>query len=352
MIILAIDLGKFTSMACVYNTVDGEHRFEKVTTRPSAISELISDAGADRVVIEVGGQAGWVCDICEALNTPVQVANPNHEAWRWKTVKRKTDRDDALKLAKLSAMDQVPCVVLPKTRVRQMRSLIAYRQTLVSRRTAIKNSIRSILDRQGLQMPSGKTGWNQESIRSLQQLARPIKEAGPDDLWRAQLHIELLALDQIEELHDQVERKLNELARGDQRVGRLRTIPGVGPRLAETVVALIDDPKRFRNGKQVGAYAGLVPGQFESGMSKRQGRITGRGNTLLRALLVEVAWLMRRYNPHFRQVFNQVCRGSPSRRKIAVVAVARRLLVTCWAMMRDGTEWKAPAAPQAGGCVA
>lgn len=174
MIILAIDLGKFTSMACLYDTVKGEHRFEKAATRPTVISELISGSGADRVVIEVGAQAGWVCDICETLSVPVQVANPNHEGWRWKTVKRKTDRDDALKLAKLSAMDQIPCVVLPKTRVRQMRSLIAYRQTLVSRRTAIKNSIRSILDRQGLQMPPKHGGWTQQSLRALQEMARPI----------------------------------------------------------------------------------------------------------------------------------------------------------------------------------
>lgn len=352
MIILAIDLGKFSSTACVYDTVKGEHRFEKVPTRPTVISELISGSRADRVVIEVGAQAGWVCDICEALEIPVQVANPNHEGWRWKTVKRKTDRDDALKLAKLSSMDQVPSVVLPRTRVRQMRSLIAYRQTLVSRRTAIKNSIRSILDRQGLQMPPKHSGWTRGSIQALQLLARPIEEVGPEDLWRGQLHVELRALDQVEELHDQVERKLNELAKGSERVELLRTIPGVGPRLAETVVAMIDDPKRFQNGKQVGAYAGLVPAQFESGTAKRQGRITGRGNTILRTLLVEVAWLMRRYNPHFRAVFDRVCQGSPSRRKIAVVAVARRLLITCWAMLRDGTAWKSPTIPPEKECAA
>lgn len=60
MIILAIDLGKFSSTACVYDTASGEHRFEKTTTRPTVISELISDSGADRVVIEVGAQAGWL----------------------------------------------------------------------------------------------------------------------------------------------------------------------------------------------------------------------------------------------------------------------------------------------------
>ena len=75
---------------------------------------------------------------------------------------------------------------------------------------------------------------------------------------------------------------------------------------------------------------------------KRQGRITGQGNKLLRALLVEVSWLMRRYNGYFRNVFDRVCRGSKTRRKIAVIAVARRLLICCWAMLRDGTRWRAP----------
>lgn len=70
-------------------------------------------------------------------------------------------------------------------------------------------------------------------------------------------------------------------------------IPGVGPRLAEVVVAVIDEPRRFRNAKPVGAYAGLVPRQVESGTMSRQGKITGHGNKLLRALLV-IGWAMLR----------------------------------------------------------
>ena len=54
---------------------------------------------------------------------------------------------------------------------------------------------------------------------------------------------------------------------------------------------------------------------------------------------------MQRYNPHLRAIFDQVCRGSKTRRKIAVVATARRLLVICWAMLRDGTTWREPQPP-------
>ena len=113
-------------MACTYQTATGDHTFTTLPTQPQAFHDLLVQHQPDRVVIEVGSQSGWVCDLCESLEIPVQVVNPNHEAWRWKNVKRKTDKDDALKLAQLSAMNQLPLVVLPARRVRQWRSLIAH----------------------------------------------------------------------------------------------------------------------------------------------------------------------------------------------------------------------------------
>lgn len=340
--ILAIDLGKFKSVACDFDASTGEHTFVTVPTRPAAFHDLLADASPRRLVIEIGSVAGWVKDLAEALEIEVEVANPNHEAWRWKSVKRKTDKDDALKLAQLSAMGQLPTLELPCTRVRQWRSLIQYRSTLVGRRTAIKNSIRAILDRQGETMLPGKKGWTKESIAALGLMSRPMAQVAPGELWRGQLKVELVALDQVAGLVAEVEAKLEVLARSDERVARLQTIPGVGPRLSEVVVAMIDNPRRFKNAKQVGAYAGLVPKQYESGTMSRQGRITGQGNKLLRSLLVEVSWLMRRHNAYLREVFDRVCGGSKTRRKIAVVATARRLLIICWAMLRDGTCWRDP----------
>jgi transposase len=337
--ILAIDLGKFKSVACDYDTDTAQHTFTTVRTAPRILHDLFVERSPDRVVIEIGSAAGWIRDLCEAMGLEVQIANPNHEAWRWKNVKRKTDKDDALKLAQLSVMNQLPTISLPGTAVRQWRSLIGYRWTLVRRRTAIKNSIRSILDRQGLPMPSGKSGWTIKTRASLHAEAQPLHDAADEELWRGQLHSELQSLMEHEALIKQLETKLEAIARRDERVQLLRTIPGVGPRLAEVVVATIDDPRRFKNAKQVGAYAGLAPRQYESGAMRRSGRITGRGNALLRTLLVEVSWLTRRYNPQLSAIFDQVCRGSRTRSKIAVVATARRLLIICWAMLRDGRPW-------------
>jgi transposase len=110
--------------------------------------------------------------------------------------------------------------------------------------------------------------------------------------------------------------------------------------LAEIVVAMIDDPHRFQNAKQVGSYVGLVPRQYQSGASDRLGHISRQGNGLLRAMLVEISWIGLRYNSWMRDVYEQVRRGSPSRKKTAIVAVARRLLIRCWAMLRDQTPWR------------
>ena len=100
-------------------------------------------------------------------------------------------------------------------------------------------------------------------------------------------------------------------------------------------MAYLGDAGRFTRGKQVSAYGGLVPRQYQSGESDRRGRITRRGPALLRNLLVECAWVMLRYNRWGQAVFRRLNHGK-ARKKQAVVALARKLLVRCWAMLRDG----------------
>jgi len=345
--ILAIDLGKRQSVTCMYDTATGQHTFGKVATTPAAMHDLIVERAPRQVVIEVGSQAGWMHDLAAALGVPLAVANTNDQKWKWNKAGRKTDRDDALKLARLSALEMLPTVHIPDADTRQWRSLIEYRQSLVARVTAVKNHLRAILDRQGLSLPVGRSGWTLDAMAALAREARPLERVDAAELWRGLLDQELDQLDDAEAALEQVTAKLDALAAADPRVARVRTIPGVGPRLAETVVAILDDPHRFRNTKQVGCYAGLTPRQYQSGDSDRQGRISGAGSKLLRTLLVEVSWIARRYNRWLAEVFDQVCRGSKTRRKIAIVACARRLLIRAWAMLRDGTTWRDPPAAAA-----
>jgi transposase len=338
--IVAMDLGKNKTVVCIYDQKSGKHKYKTVRTCPQQMHDLIVEHRPERVVFEICSAAGWVFDIARCLDIETQVANTNGQAWRWKNVRRKNDREDALKLAQLSAMNQLRTVHIPNRQVRQKRALIQYRQSLVARCVQIKNSIHSILDKEGLTMASGKSGWTKESIEELKTKALPMEECDGDNLWRGSLRVELEMLSKATELIKKVEDKLDEMAKDDRQVQLLRTIPGVGPRLAEAVVAYVDEPKRFTRGKQVGCYAGLTPRQYQSGDSNRVGRISGQGNKVLRALLVEVSWLGLRHNEWMRRTYQRILRGSASRKKIAITAVARKLLIRCWAMLRDGTTWR------------
>jgi transposase len=340
MTMLAIDLGKFKSVACRFEPATGQHTFETIATTPPAIHDLLVDAAPSLLVIEACSACGWIADLAESLGIPVRVANTHGEAWKWKKVKRKTDRDDAHKLAKLAATDQLPTVHVPKLAVRQQRSLIKHRHALIDRRTGIKNTIRSLLDAQGLSMPGGSRGWTIASINDLKALSRPLHACDAANLWRGQLDLELRMFEAVSALIKEADKKLDAIAAKDQRITRLRTIPQVGARLAELVVAMIDDPHRFKNARQVSAYAGLVPKQYQSGQMNRMGRITGQGPGLLRRVLVQIAWgLQRRKETRGHAVFERLCHGQRTRRKQAVVALARKILIWCWAMLRDGSEW-------------
>ena len=185
---------------------------------------------------------------------------------------------------------------MPPVATRQKRALIAARQRLVGLRVSAQNRLRALFVVQGLAVPRGAGAWSAAGLAVFEAEARPLAECGPDEAWRGLVHLALAEYRQLLTWLDEVEKRLDELGKADAQVQRLRSTPGVGPRTAEVVAAFLHEPKRFRSGKQVSAYAGLVPRQYQSGESDRRGRITRRGPGVLRKLLVECAWVMLRYN--------------------------------------------------------
>lgn len=260
--ILTLDMGKSKSVACIYQAETGEHMYRTVVTTPVVIHDLIVGVSPDRIVIEIGPSAGWLADMVRAMEIELQVVNVAHQAWRWRNVKAKSDRLDALKLAELSVVNQLSLVHVPERAVRQWRSLISYRKQMVMRRTQIQNTIRAILVREGRSMPDKRKGWSSQSLADLEQLARPLEEVEPQQLWRGQLWLELRGLEATNGWLKQLETKLDRLAAADSRCGQLMMIPGVGPRLSEAVVATLDNPHRIKNARHVGAYVGLRPRRY------------------------------------------------------------------------------------------
>jgi transposase len=342
--ILAIDLGKYKSVACIYRSAQ-DQQFTTITTTKSELTRLVARHQANIVLIEACLLCGWVRDLCLELGVTCLVANTTSEAWKFKHLKRKTDRDDALRLAEVYLLGKFPTVTIPPKEVRETRALIEHRQKLVGRRVALQNRVRAILVGQGLPAPRGKKAWSELGLAGIALHARPLADCATTDLWRGRLQLTLCELTHVRELLKQADQKLDELAKTSKATQLLQTIPGVGPRTAEAVAAFLPEPKRFKTTKQVSAYGGMVPRQYQSTDTDHRGRITKRGPRTLRKLLVECAWCMLRYNAWARSVYRRLTHGGKTRKKQAIVALARKLLVRCWAMLRDGAVWRDPQTP-------
>lgn len=333
--ILALDLGKNKTAARLHCT-DGRADFSTmVTTAPQDLHDLIVSTDPTLVIIETSSLAWWVHDLAVALEKKVIVTANNGPGWRWKNVRNKSDRGDASKLIKMHLSGQLEPVHVPDHDVRQWRGLIHQRHDLVGDRTRVRNRITGLFTVQGLQTPRDCSAWSRRWIDQIAEHARPLAACEPEELWRGRLRQDLLLLAEVDRLIDEVEVILEQLAARREAVALLRQEPGVGPRLAETLVAVIDDPLRFKTGKQVACYLGLTPRHWSSGDTARSGHISKQGNSLLRTLLVEVSWLGLRRNQWMRETYEHVKRGMPARSKVAIVALARRLLIRLWARWRD-----------------
>jgi len=246
--------------------------------------------------------------------------------------KRKNDRIDAQKLAKLLLLDMVPRVHVPHVDVRAWRALILLRQRVMSQVVRAKNQIRAVLRENDI--AGAKWLWSKRQIAWLQSLElHPV----------AKLRLEL-AVEEFQSLNQKIKRLEAELQKYADRhpaVKLLMTIPGVGIRTAETFVAWVDDIARFRRTRQLGAYFGLVPCQDASADRNRLGHITRDGPPVMRKLITEATWTAVKKCPAFKRFFERVMADKPDRKKIAIVATAHRMIRVMGAMMRTGTAYDA-----------
>ena len=340
--ILAIDLGKNKSVFCEFDRGSLKTQYRTVRTRPEVFHDLFAelDAVHSVVLFEVGSQAGWVSDMLRTMGLDFKVANTNDPAWKWANNPTKSDKTDAHRLAMMYHHGFFPEVYIPRKEVRQKRSLIYYRQKLVNRMTQVKNSIRALMCTMAIELPAGRSCWTKKQIQELSQHATPFDAVDDTcNLWRGQLYSELQQYAALQEQLTNVTAKLDAINKQKDAVSLLQTVPGVGPRTAEAIVAVIDNPHRFKSCRQVCNYVGFTPRRYQSGEMDRTGRISKRGNPLLRMLLVQAGWASLRYD-WARRIYQRIGRGSVKRRKIAIIAVARHILMRCWAMLRDNKPWQ------------
>jgi transposase len=284
-------------------------------------------AGPVRVGIEASGQSQWFEQLLTELGHEVQIGDA--AKIRASTDrKQKTDRRDAQLLVKLLEEDRFPQIWVPTPAERDVRQLLLHRHKLVRMRTQVKNQLQALALNQGVQRK-----WKLWSATGRKQLA-----ALPLLPWASRRRAELLVLlDQLESAVLELDRAVLEQAHTRPTVRRLMTHPGVGPVTALAFVLTLGPVQRFRRGKQVASYFGLIPSEHSSGGKQRLGHISKQGSSFVRGLLVEAAQSAVRHEPRMRRAYQRLAQRRC--RALAKVAMARKLAVRLYWMLRKDVDY-------------
>jgi transposase len=278
--------------------------------------------------MEASGHARWFERLLSELKFELWIGDAAEIRAR-RVRKQKTDRQDAELILQLLLENRFPQIWVPSGENRDLRQLLWHRHRMVQARTRIMNQLQAVAINEGLLCK--KRLWRDSGRKQL--------ESFPLAPWASRRRQDLLELldgltPTIAELTQAIEREVEKCP----EARRLQTHPGVGPLTALAFVLVIGKVDRFQCGKQVASYLGLVPLEDSSGKRRRLGHITKQGNSLLRFLLVEAAQVTVRSDPEWRSKYFHLAlrRG----RKIAKVAMARRLAVRMYWMWRKGWEYE------------
>jgi transposase len=243
--------------------------------------------------------------------------------------KLKNDRIDSGILAHLLRCDLLPGAWMADAETQALRQQVRLRATLVRQRTRSKNQVHALLHQQGLRFEgSDLFGYKGRQWLAEVEMAKGTRSA-------VKVHLKL-----IDEFSRQVagqDRRLEQLRKKDARAAWLETIPGIGKFSSMLLLAEIGDIQRFTSKRALCHYAGLIPWMRESADKRRSGGITRTGSPWLRWILVEAAQTAIRTAPEVNAWFQSLARRK--HKHTAVVAVARKLLVAVWSMLRDGVVY-------------
>ena len=332
---VGVDLGDQWSNYCILG-LEGETLAEgQLRTTQEDIAEFFQALNAARVVIEVGTHSAWVQEVIGGYGHEVLVANPRLMDGS-KRRKRKNDRIDANKLARLGRVDPESLYPIQhrSREVRQDLVMLRARDALVAARTEIINTTRGLVKSMGTRLPKC-------SSRSF---AKKGEEAVAVEMRAALLPLVRLAATLSADIKE-YDKKIEELGR--EKYGHtalLRQVKGVGPMTALAYVLTLENPERFVKSRDVGPYLGLVPRQEDSGESQPQLGISKAGDTMVRKLLVGSAqYILGPFGPDtdLRRYGLRLCeRGGKNAKKRAAVAVARKLAVLLHCLWVSGEVYE------------
>jgi transposase len=330
---IGLDLHKRESQLCI-GSDDGHIEERRIATSRERFTVVLGARPRARILLEASTESEWVARQLEALGHEVIVADPNFAPmYATRSRRTKTDRRDARTLLEACRLGAYrPAHRLSDAR-RHVRAELAVREALVRTRTRYIALAKALVRRDGLRVPASEAHLVARRIAALELSATLAAELTPLFTLLTPLNEQIAAADQ----------RITALTTADPAVALLTRAPSVGPITAAAIVATIDDVTRFRSAHQFEAFLGLVPSERSSGEQRRIGRITKAGNVRARYLLVEAGWRILRSRDAELHALRTWALTIAARRgkRIAVVALARRLAGILYAMWRDGRPYDA-----------
>ena len=306
----------------------GERRLQHREEAEKFYRDLAASGMKVRVGMEASGHARWFERLLAELHFELWIGDAA-EIRTKRVRKQKTDRQDAQLILRLMLKDDFPQIWVPSWENRDLRQLLWHRHRMVQARTRVMNQLQAVALNEGLRCK--KRLWREAGREQL--------EAFSLAPWASRRRRDLLELlDRLSPTIAELTQTIEQEAEKCPEAQRLRTHPGVGSLTALAFVLIIGRAERFQCGKQIASYLGLVPSEDSSGDRRRLGHISKQGNALLRFLLVEAAQVTVRSLPEWRNKYFHLAmrRG----RKIAKVAMARKLAIQLFWMLRKGWDYE------------
>ena len=331
MIIIGVDYHPEFQQLASLDTETGEFSEARLQNPEQAeqFYRKLAGCGAPvRIGMEASGHARWLERLFKELQFELWIGDAA-EICSKRVRKQKTDRHDAQLILQLLVEDRFPRIWVPSSENRDLRQLLWHRHRMVQTRTRVMNQLQAVALNEGLRCK--KRLWRERGRQQLESF-----QLGE---WASRRRHDLLQLlDQLNPTIAELTQAIEREAEKCPEAQRLRTHPGVGALTALAFVLLIGDAERFRCGKQVASYLGLVPLEKSSGNRRRLGHITKQGSSMLRFLLVEAAQATVRSVPEWRSKYFHLMQRRG--RNTAKVAMARRLAVRLYWMWRRGWDYE------------
>ncbi len=324
---IGVDFHPYEQSVAYADDRDGEIVYKRfLHSDKKSIKAFYRKCGTDAVIgVEATGCLWWFEKMLVDGGQKLGIGDPRMIR-RVALSRHKNDFRDAETILDLLLRGQFPAIVPRSEKSREVLDLLNYRQSLVQKRTSVANQLQAFARQKGMarfRMPAVKA-------------RKKLIEEPTGDVETLLLNSRLELFDHLTKEIKALEARLEEMAEQEDRAKLLMTHPGIGVINALALAHTLGDVRRFRRKEEVVAFVGLDPLEKSSGQKKRIGQISKHGSRLVRHLLGQAAQASR--DKKIRQFYLQVSRrrGRPK----AKVAAARKLLINCYVMLRDGINYE------------